>query len=111
MKFTLSLDCNNLPNWGAREGIRELLQNGIDAETEFSAPLSVRYRTDTSTLVIENKGAVIPLKALLTGYSTKRDKPNLRGKYGEGLPQGVLTLIRAGHSVKIRTGSEVWVPR
>jgi hypothetical protein len=110
MRFPLSLDCTNLPNWGAREGIRELLQNGVDAETEFSAPLNVSYRKETAKLVIKNDGTVIPLKALLTGFTTKRGKKGLRGQYGEGLPQGVLSLLRAGHSVKIRSGSEVWVP-
>ena len=32
------------------------------------------------------------------------------GKFGEGLKLGVLALVRAGHPVRIRSGSEVWVP-
>jgi len=110
-KFTLTIDTSYLPNWGAREGIREMLQNGRDAEIQYSAPLSVRYRKDTATLVIENEGATIPLKALLIGFSTKRQDRRLAGQYGEGLAFGILALVRAGHAVKIRTGCEVWVPR
>ncbi len=110
-KFTLPIDTSYLPNWGAREGIREMLQNGRDAEIQYDAPLTVRYRKDTATLVVENEGAVIPLKALLIGFSTKRKDRRLAGQYGEGLAFGILALVRDGHAVKIRTGSEVWVPR
>jgi hypothetical protein len=110
-KLVLTLATTNRPTWGAREGIREALQNGRDATIEHGASLSVRYRKDTSTLVIENEGCTIPLMALFIGFSTKREDRRLAGHYGEGLPFGILALVRDGHSVKIRTGSEVWIAR
>ena len=39
-KLELSINVNYLPAWKAWEGIRELVQNGKDAETEFNAPLA-----------------------------------------------------------------------
>jgi hypothetical protein len=33
------------------------------------------------------------------------------GKWGEGLALGLLALVRAGRRVRIRSGSEVWIPR
>lgn len=105
-KLELSINVNYLPSWGAWEGIRELVQNGKDAETEFSAPLKVTFLN--GTLRIENEGATLSREALLFGTSSKADRSDMIGKFGEGLKLGILALVRAGHGVKIRTGAEVW---
>lgn len=105
-KLELSINVKYLPNWGAWEGIRELVQNGKDAETEFDAPLKVTHHNDT--LRIENEGAVLSREALLFGTSSKTDRADMIGKFGEGLKLGVLALVRGGRQVKIRTGGEVW---
>jgi hypothetical protein len=110
MKIELTIQATYLPLWGAYEGIRELLQNGKDAQTEFDAPLKVRYRKDVGVLIIENEGATLPHEALLLGHTSKQGRGDLIGKFGEGLKLGILALVRAGHSIKIRSGSEVWVP-
>jgi hypothetical protein len=111
MKTELTIKTDYLPNWGAFEGVRELLQNGKDAETEFHAKLEVRHKADTSTLIITNEGATLPREAMLFGHTTKIGQGNLIGKFGEGLKLGMLALVRAGHEVKIRSGSEVWLPK
>lgn len=105
-KLELSINVNYLPDWGAWEGIRELVQNGKDAETQFDAPLTVSHLNDT--LRIENEGAQISREALLFGTSSKSGRSDLIGKFGEGLKLGILALVRAGHKVRIRSGSEVW---
>ena len=110
-KFICSIDVRYLPNWGTAEGLREMLQNGKDAEIQFNAKLTVRHRPHTQILVVENEGCTLPLKSLLIGFSTKRDDRRLAGQYGEGLVFGILALVRGGHAVKIRTGGEVWIPR
>jgi len=110
-KFVCSIDTKYLPDWKTQEGLREMLQNGRDAEIQNEAKLNVKWRRDTQVLVIENEGAVLPLKSLLIGYSTKREDRRLAGQYGEGLVFGILALVRNGHAVKIRTGGEVWIPR
>lgn len=85
-----------------------MLQNGRDAEVEHQAPLTVEWRDDT--LYIENVGVTIPLKAMLLGHTTKVGNSAMIGQHGEGLDTGLLALVRAGHEVKIRNGSEVWTP-
>lgn len=110
MKIELSIKASYFPEWGLWEGLREILSNGRDAETELQAPLSVKLRREAEILVVENEGAVLPHEALLLGHTTKRENSNLIGRFGEGLKGGVLALVRAGHDVKIRSGSEVWIP-
>lgn len=105
-KLELSINVQYLPSWGAWEGIRELVQNGKDAETEFEAPLKVTHLN--GTLRIENEGATLSREALLFGTSSKAGRSDMIGKFGEGLKLGILALVRAGHKVRIRTGSEVW---
>jgi len=109
MKIELTVKTNYLPNWGVYEGVRELIQNAKDGESEFKALLKVRHR-DPNTLIIENEGVTLPHEALLFGHTTKSGKEDLIGKFGEGLKLGVLALVRSGHEVKIRSGSEIWTP-
>ena len=109
MKIELTIKTTYMPSWGVWEGIRELVQNGRDAEVEHSAPLTVRHR-ESDVLVIENVGTTLPYEALLLGHTSKSQRVDLIGKFGEGLKLGCLALVRAGYPVRIRSGSEVWVP-
>lgn len=108
MKIELTIKTDYLPNWEVWEGIRELMQNGRDAEVELDAKLTVDWYNDT--LRIENDGCTLPHEALLLGHTTKADRDDTIGKFGEGLKLGVLALVRQGMPVKIRSGSEVWTP-
>lgn len=103
----LTIKTTYLSSWGAYEGIRELVQNGRDSEID-GHPLKVDWHNNT--LRLENEGVVLPVKALLLGHTTKEGRSDQIGKFGEGLKLGVLALVRAGHTVRIRNGSEVWVP-
>lgn len=108
MKLELTIKTDYLPNWGVWQGLRELVQNARDAELELGAPMTVDWYNDT--LRIENDGAILPHEALLLGHTTKVGREELIGRFGEGLKLGILALVRAGMPVKIRSGSEVWVP-
>jgi hypothetical protein len=94
--------------WNPWAGIREIVQNGRDAEIQYDAPLNVRFRPETSTLVVENEGCTIPRSAMLLGATSKSDDRRLAGIHGDGLKAGCLVLVRAGAEIKIRTGGEVW---
>lgn len=108
MKIELSIASDYLPEWGLQEGLRELVQNAKDAETEHLGSMTTKY--ESGTVYIENIGARIPHRALLTGHTTKKDRDDLIGKFGEGLKFGLLALTREGYKTKIRSGSEVWIP-
>lgn len=107
-KIQLSITTKYLPKWGSWEGIRELVQNGRDAEIQHNAPLKVDWHNNT--LRIENEGTTLEQRALLLGHTTKVGRSDTIGQFGEGLKLGVLALVRDNYKLKIRTGSEVWTP-
>ncbi len=108
-KIEITVTKDYVGDWGTYEGVREIIQNGIDGETEYGCELQVTY-TPNGKLAIENIGGSIPKEALLIGFTTKKENDGLIGKFGEGLKLGVLALLRAGNSVKIKNGIEIWTP-
>jgi len=107
IEITLSKDY--VPNWGIWQGIREVVQNGIDGERQYGYKMSVEHMQN-GTLVIRNEGGRIPREALLIGFSSKRGNHDLSGQFGEGLKLGTLALVRAGYEVVIRNRNETWRP-
>lgn len=97
-------------DWGLREGIREIIQNSIDGE-KAGFKSTIAYDRDTQTLRVSNQGAKLPRKSLLLGFTTKRDDKQAIGQFGEGYKLGCLAVVRAGHVVWIKNGTEMWQPR
>lgn len=95
-------------NWGILQSLRELIQNGVDEEKENGHKFSYHFREGTVTL--KNEGANLTLSALLSGFTTKRGKPGLIGRNGDGLPSSLLVLTRDGYQVEIWTQQEKWAP-
>ena len=108
MRIPLTIDVNYLPDWGVQEGLRELIQNTLDAEDATGQRSSIRYSTRSQTVTLKNPGARLDRDALLMGMTTKADDANVRGQFGEGLKLGTLALCRAGAAVRIETSSENW---
>lgn len=118
-RMELSLQIDYVHSWDGLDGIREIISNALDAQTQFDAKMEVDWYQNPNakdpdkrigTLRIENTGTTLPREALLLGYTTKRESSDTIGRHAEGLKTGALALLRAGHSVTIRTGSEVWEP-
>lgn len=107
MKVELTIKTTYLPEWGTSEGIREIIQNAKDADTE-GYPMIIS--ASKNSLRIENQGTTLSHECLLFGHTTKVDKSNQIGKFGEGLKLGTLALVRAGKKIVIRTGNEIWTP-
>jgi hypothetical protein len=108
MKFELSISTEYLPDWTTGDGIRELVQNAKDCETQNGCAMEVKH--SRNTLRITNVGARLDRKAMLFGHSTNRTRGDLIGQFGEGLKLGVLALVRSGNHVVIRSGADVWKP-
>jgi len=73
-------------DWTAIDAIREMVQNAIDSNKEFSCEIlqnTIRVTTYSSNL---------PLETLMLGSSIKDE--NAIGKYGEGYKIGMLVLTR-----------------
>lgn len=115
-RIELTLKAAYLPNWGVVEAVRELLQNARDAETQDGAKMTVEHvyrmrdKRPVGALIICNEGTTIDKEALLIGHTTKLGHQELIGQYGEGLKFGILAALRLGLQIKIRNGSETWIP-
>lgn len=110
-KIELTIKTDYVREWSAWEGVRELVQNARDAHIEHGGSMSIRHDPESQRLFIENlDGGVLSTEDLLLGQTSKADRGDLAGKFGEGLKLGVLALVRAGHKVAIRSGSDVWTP-
>jgi len=96
-------------SWGFLEGVRDLLQNAIDAQEFDGAKMTVEHFPRTNRLVISSEGVTLPASLLiLLGTTTKFGDE--RGRFGEGFAIGCLALVRAGHPVTVYNGDEVWRP-
>lgn len=97
-------------SWGLWEAARELMQNGLDAQVD-GCRFEVTYEPVQQRLSFVTEGAVLDNRSLLLGASSKRDRDDQIGKFGEGYKLGLLALVNNDHPVVIRTGDQRWVPR
>ena len=110
-KVALSVSSDYLPNWGAYEGLRELVQNYIDSQDDCGVMGHISYEggTYTGKVILTNHGAKeLNREALLFGVTSKANRTDQRGQFGEGLKVGTLALVRDNRAVTIRTQTENW---
>jgi len=110
-KVALSVSSDYLPNWGAYEGLRELVQNYIDSQDDCGVKGSISYEggSYTGKVILTNYGAKpLTREALLFGVTSKANRTDQRGQFGEGMKVGTLALVRDNRKVTIRTQSENW---
>lgn len=106
--FTLPISSSYVSDWGVWEGVRELLQNGIDREKEAPcSPLSVIYDRSEKLLRIRNEETTLDTSTLVLGNSSKGS--NCLGKFGEGYKIALIALLREGKTVMVRQRSENWL--
>ncbi len=106
-KFELSITSDYAPTWGTWEGLREVVQNGLDSRDK-GYPLTIEHTG--GYLTVQNKGCVLDASVWLLGKTSKRGDSSQRGEHGDGLKVGTLALLREGVGVKIENGDEVWTP-
>ena len=108
MRIELSIKASYLDNWGMSEGVREIIQNAKDGDTDgFS--MEIDHKDEKLNVI--NYGAKLSHKALLIGHTTKTNRKDQIGKFGEGLKLGTLALIRDGYDIEISSGHEKWIPQ
>lgn len=105
----LTVNPHYVPSWGTWEAVREILQNGKDAD-DLGYPLTVKYHEGTQRLVVKNDGADLTRKTLLLGTTSKDGRADQRGQFGEGYKLALLVLARQGVEVTIHTPRETWIP-
>lgn len=104
-RFELSIHSDYVPTWGAYEGIREVVQNGLDGQAD-GYPMTIDH-DGKHTLTVASAGAQLDRSVWLMGKTSKSGGNHI-GCHGEGLKVGCLALIRAGRKVVIRNGTEDW---
>jgi hypothetical protein len=106
--FVLPIVWSYVRHWGTWECIREIVQNAIDEEQENGHKMAVKY--ERGWLRVSNHGADLQRNALLIGKTSKANRADLRGQFGEGLDLALLVGVRAGYQVKVYTKTEIWTP-
>lgn len=107
MIYETTISNNYVPEWGAKEGIREIIQNAMDSHDKgFKSGIS--YVRKNKQLIIFNRNATISKSSILLGSTTKSGDVAQRGQYGEGYKVGSLALVRSGKPVTVTTGNEKW---
>jgi len=109
----LTINPEYVVEWGAWEGLRELLQNAVDAH-DLGYPMTVTHRINSAgvgVLRITNDGVTMQRDTLLLGTTSKRDDERTRGQFGEGFKLAWLALLRKGARIKVKSGDEIWIPQ
>ncbi|AFC21282.1 hypothetical protein GAP31_101 [Cronobacter phage vB_CsaM_GAP31] len=100
----LSIAPTYVSHWSWWEGVRELIQNAIDAGDH-----TVLF--DQDSITISSCGGKMPVQSLLMGKTTKEDDDTKVGKFGEGMKVGFLCLLREGADITVKNGKDLWKPQ
>lgn len=102
-----TIAANYVQDWSVFEGIREIMQNALDAHDQ-GHKMNITYIRKERTLVISNEGAKLKKSNLLLGSTSKCNDNTQRGQYGEGFKIGSLALVREGKPVTIHNDEGYW---
>jgi hypothetical protein len=100
----LPLSRDYVRHWGVREAVKELIQNAIDSDSPFE------YSFYGDTLTITSRESSLESRTLILGATSKADKADKIGSFGEGYKIALLVLTREGLPVYVRNGYYDWVP-
>lgn len=94
-EWTYPMTINYRSNWSEWEAIREIVQNMMDSDSNFS------IKQTTEGLLLRDSGKGIKKKHLLLGVSEKSS--GARGQFGEGLKLALVVLKRLGYKIRIKS--------
>jgi len=99
-------NCINYPitleyraTWNEWHAIRELVQNALDADPNFT------IEQNSSGTILKNNKVAIKKVHFLFGVSEKDETKAQRGQFGEGGKLAVLVLKRLGYDVEIKSSA------
>lgn len=110
-RFFLGMCLDYVKHWSVPDALRELFQNCLDAyrsnpENEWY----IDYDEESGTVRVGNKKGQLSTNSLLLGRTSKTDKENQIGKFGEGYKVATVVLLRNGCSVTVYNYNkkEIW---
>lgn len=102
--YELPLSRDYVRHWGLKEAVRELIQNALDSESPFE------YAFAQGQLFITSRFARLEASTLVLGSTSKSDRDDAIGSFGEGYKIAMLVLTRNGFGVTLLNGNKQWVP-
>ncbi len=108
--YDLGLKHSYVPHWDVWEGVREFVQNYLDGMSDHFGSMRGSLRHTGSHLVLTNEETKLERSAWIMGQTSKANRADQRGQWGDGLKTGSLALIRAGVDVVMDNGCERWTP-
>jgi hypothetical protein len=103
--YELPISPTYVRHWGLVEAVRELIQNAIDSESPFEYEF-----TEQGDLHIISRYATLSPTTLLLGSTSKAERTDAIGSFGEGYKIALLVLARENRAVTIYNGDRVWRP-
>lgn len=103
--YELPISPTYVRHWGLVEAVRELIQNAVDSESPFEYEF-----TPEGDLHIISRHATLSPTTLLLGSTSKADRTDAIGSFGEGYKIALLVLARENRAVTIYNGDRVWRP-
>ena len=127
-----------VPEWGLKEGIREIVQNTLDACTVANGGSrdgvsiqavqtdgrrmgsftiwgkneqelgAIMMDQESNTLRLMNSGTISRMNLLLGGTEKPEGGAAIIGRFGEGMKLAIVALVRVGKQVHIFTAGEKW---
>ncbi|WP_419795080.1 hypothetical protein MYA83_12490 [Pseudomonas palleroniana] len=102
--YELPLSRDYVGHWGLKEAVRELIQNALDSESPFE------YAFAQGQLFITSRFARLEASTLVLGSTSKSDRDDAIGSFGEGYKIAMLVLTRNGFGVTVLNGNKQWAP-
>jgi hypothetical protein len=102
--YELPLSRDYVRHWGLKEAVRELIQNALDSESPFE------YAFAEGQLFITSRFAKLEASTLVLGCTSKAERDDAIGSFGEGYKIALLVLARSGHDVTVLNGDKQWHP-
>jgi len=97
----LTLAESYVSSWGLEEGVRELIQNGLDC-------INNEIYVEDGVLHINTYDGELSHKYLLLGVGSKTEDSKTRGMHCEGLCLVLLVLARSEVQLEFYNGKEKW---
>lgn len=102
--FELPLSRDYVRHWGMAEAVRELIQNALDSDSPFE------YEFLGDSLFITSRHARLEPRSLLLGSTTKAERTDSIGSFGEGYKIALLVLTRLGYPCLVHNNELLWRP-
>ena len=103
--YELPISPTYVRHWGLVEAVRELVQNAIDSESPFEYEF-----TEQGDLHIISRHTTLSPSTLLLGSTSKAERTDAIGSFGEGYKIALLVLARENRGVTIYNGDRLWRP-